>query len=202
MTAYQMIEISNMQQFRDGPHMALTPRIECVSGETYTNLNDFKSVFTASETGGEIVFEARGQLMTASRQPPPSGDLRYHMTYRLSETEVEIAASTSGAAPAGASMRLVVPVIARSVDRLDSISPQSVRIVRTEGTITIRTDSAAGFEPSSKEKTFNLVPGFEAFPISVALPAEKAVRIQLRAELKAPTDPSHTPRAAASRQFT
>jgi hypothetical protein len=82
MTAYQMIEISNMQQFRDGPHMALTPRIECVGGETYTNLNDLKSVLTASETGGEIVFEARGQLMTASRQPPPSGDLRYHTVYR------------------------------------------------------------------------------------------------------------------------
>jgi hypothetical protein len=76
-----------------------------------------------------------------------------------------------------------------------------VRIVRAEGTITIRTDSAAGFELSSKEKTFNLVPGFEAFPISVVLPAEKAVRIQLRAELKAPTEPSHAPQAA-SRQFT
>ena len=30
MTEYLMVEIANQQQYREGPHMALTPRIEYV----------------------------------------------------------------------------------------------------------------------------------------------------------------------------
>jgi hypothetical protein len=47
--------------------------------------------------------------------------------------------------------------------------------------LTVTTDAPSGFDKSFKEKTFNLVPGFEAFPFMVALAAEKQARIRLQA---------------------
>jgi hypothetical protein len=174
MTEYQMIEISNQQAYRDGPHMELTPRIECVSGETYTSLNDLKAVVTAAtETGGGIVFDARGRLMTAARKPLPGAG--YHLVYRLSEGGVELTASASGAVP----VRLIVPVIARASERVEQPDARTVRIAKPKGTLTVSTDAAAGFEAVPKERTFNLVPGFEAVPLSVVLQPGKETRIRI-----------------------
>jgi hypothetical protein len=181
MTQYQMVEIANQQQFREGPHMALTPRIEFVSGETYTNLNDFKAALTANQSNGEIVFDAQGQMLTASRNPVSTGQILYHMIYRLSESGVEIVASTSGATSGSAAINLIVPVIARPGERVEQIDPQTVRVLKAKGVLTVTTDAPSGFDANFKEKTFNLVPGFEAFPFSVALQEGKPARIRLQA---------------------
>jgi hypothetical protein len=179
MTEYLMVEIANQQQFREGPHMALTPRIECVDGETYTNLNDFKAALTASERGEEIVFDAQGQMLTASRKPVSAGEILYHMVYRLSESGVEIVASASGRP--SAPIKLIVPVIAREGDRVEQIDAHTVRVIKAKGALTVSTDASSGFDASFKEKTFNLVPGFEAFPFIVVLAAGKQARIRLQA---------------------
>jgi hypothetical protein len=202
MTEYQMIELSNMQQFRDGPHMALTPRIEYASGLTYTNLNDFKAVLTASESGGEVVFDALGRLLTASRQPVSRGDILYHLTYRISESVVEIVASWSGVKSGDPVPRLIVPVIAKSDERLEFVDSQTIRIVKAKGTLAARTDAAAGFDAASKEKTFNLVPGFEAFPLAISLPPGKEVRLRLQASLKTPANLRNVPVAHRDRSLS
>jgi hypothetical protein len=174
MTEYQMIEISNQQMYRDGAHMELTPRIECVSGETYTSLSDLKAVLTAAtETGGEIVFDARGRLMTAARQPLSGAG--YHLVYRLGEGGVELTAS--GTVPA----RLIVPVISRADERLEQPDARTVRIAKPKGTLTVSTDAAKGFESVPKERTFNLVPGFEAVPLVVELKAGEETLIRIAA---------------------
>ena len=59
MTEYLMVEIANQQQFREGPHMALTPRLEYGAVRRYTNLNDFKAALTADQSNGEVVFDAK-----------------------------------------------------------------------------------------------------------------------------------------------
>jgi hypothetical protein len=180
MTEYQMVEIANQQQFREGPHMALTPRLEYVVGETYTNLNDFKAALTASQVNDEVVFDAQGRMLTASRKADSAGEILYHVVYRLSETSVEIAASASGATSGAAPLKLIVPVIARPDERVEQIDAHTVRVIKAKGALTVSTDVVAGFDASFKEKTFNLVPGFEAFPFSVALPAGKQARIRLQ----------------------
>ncbi len=180
MTEYQMVEIANQQQFREGPHMALTPRLEVVSGQTYTNLNDFKAAFTATQSNGEIVFDAQGQMLTASHKPVSTGEILYHMVYRLSEAGVEIAASASGATSDSAQIKLIVPVIARPGERVEQIDPHTVRVIKAKGVLTITTDAPSGFDASFKEKTFNLVPGFEAFPFSVTLQPGKPARIRMQ----------------------
>jgi hypothetical protein len=181
MTEYLMIEISNQQQFREGPHMALTPRMEYVNGGTFTNLNDFQAAVTAKQEGGAIVFDAQGQMLTASRKPVSAGEILYHMVYRLSEAGVEIVASASGEISGSAPIRWIVPVIARAGDRVEQVDAHTVRVIKAKGALTVSTDAAAGFDASFKEKTFNLVPGFEAFPFMVALAAQKETRIRLQA---------------------
>jgi hypothetical protein len=183
MTEYLMVEIANQQQFREGPHMALTPRLEVVDGETFTNLNDFQAALTADESNGDIVFDARGRMLTASRKPTSAGELLYHLTYRLSEAGVEIVAGAIGQLfqSGPASLKLIVPVIARPGERVEQIDAQTVRVIKAKGALTVTTDARSGFDASFKEKTFNLVPGFEAFPFIVVLAAGKEARIRLQA---------------------
>jgi hypothetical protein len=183
MTEYQMIEISNQQVFRDAPHMALTPRIECVNGQTYTSLNDFEAVVTTRQAAGEIVFDAQGRLLTTTRQGLEGGEVRYRLAYRMSEAGVELVASASGSS--AAPLRLIVPVIARAGERVEQATPQTVRIARAGGTLTVHTDAAGGFEAVPKERTFNLVPGFEAVPLSIVLQPGKEVRVRLEGAVKA-----------------
>jgi len=180
MTEYLMVEIANQQQYRDGRHMDLTPRVEYISatgGERYTNLNDFKAVLTARQAANGIVFNAQGRMLTASRKPVPAAEILYNVTYRLSEAGVEIAASVSGEAPG--TLKLMLPVIAHDGDRVEQVDGQTVRVVKAKGAITVHTDAAAGFDAAFGEKTFNLVPGYEAFPLTVTMAAGKETRVRL-----------------------
>lgn len=181
MTEYLMVEIANQQQFREGPHMDLTPRIEYVNGAALTSLNDFNAWVTAKQSVGEIVFEAHGQMMTATRVASPSEQILYHMVYRLSESGVEIVASVNELPSRRQPIKLIVPVIAREGERVEQIDPQTVRVLKAKGALTVSTDAVGGFDASYKEKTFNLVPGFEAFPFTVVLAAGKQARIRLQA---------------------
>jgi hypothetical protein len=207
MTEYQMVEIANQQQFREGPHMDLTPRMEyATSGERFTNLNDFKAVLTASQQGEQVVFNAEGQLMTPSRKPlseamtPSAGSAGYRMEYRIGESTAEIAASFIGFTNNG-TPRLIVPVIARAGEHAETVDAKTVRVVKSKGALIVTTDAADGFDSAAiKEKTFNLVPGFEAVPLTVAVPPGKMVRVQLRAELSQPVKERGLPGARAARQ--
>jgi hypothetical protein len=176
MTEYQMIEISNQQAYRDGFHMGLTPRIECASHEIYTSLNDLKAVLTADQRDGAIVFDARGRLLTAARKPPAGGDVSYRLTHSLTEAAVELVASATGVAPAP--LRFIVPVIARADERVEQPDAQTVRIAKQKGMLILHTDAPAGFEPIPGERTFDLVPGFEAVPLAIVLAPEKEVRVR------------------------
>ncbi len=73
-----------------------------------------------------------------------------------------------------------MPVIAREGERVEQIDARTVRVIKAKGALTVTTDAASGFDASFKEKTFNLVPGFEAFPFCVTLPLGKSARIRLQ----------------------
>lgn len=181
MTEYQMIELSNQQQFRDAPHMALTPRLEYVDGDTFTNLNDFQAALTADQSNGEVVFDAQGRMLSASRKPVSAGDVRYRMRYRIAGAGVEIVASASGAVSAANPLKLIVPVIARAGDHVEQTDTHTVRVHKTGGILLVSTDATAGFQATFNEKTFNLVPGFEAFPFVITLEPGKQAHIRLQA---------------------
>jgi hypothetical protein len=179
MTEYAMIEISNQQAFTDAPHMTLTPRIECRAGQAYTSLSDFEAVATKSESPQEIVCEARGRLLSSAHKPLPGGEVHYRLVYRFTDAAVEIVASASATERPKAPIQLIVPVVSRSSEAVEQAGSGTVRISKPKGRLSITTDAKQGFSPAGKERTFNLVPGFECVPFVVELEPGGAVRVRL-----------------------
>jgi hypothetical protein len=184
MTEYQMIEISNQQVHLDKPHMCLTPRIELAGKQTCTSLSDFEAATTCllEQIGAskEIVFDAKGRLLTASHQPPPLGEARYHLIYSLNDTTVQITASAE--TPSQSHLQFILPVITKSTEPIAQPNPKTIRITKPNGVLTIRTSAPQGFEPIPKERTFNLVPGFECVALAITLEPATEIHIQLEAE--------------------
>jgi hypothetical protein len=187
MTEYKLIEISNQQVVRSGPTMALTPRIELVlepgSGGTYTSLSDLEAVVTAKEAAGQVAFEARGRLLTASHKAVVAGDLRYSLKYAVSTSGVEIVARADGAG-AARPVRFILPVISRSDETVVSPDAKTVVIAKAKGPLLVRTDAARGFEAVPKDRTFNLVPGFECLALEVTMELGKDLLIRIEAPAK------------------
>jgi hypothetical protein len=184
MTEYEMIEPPNQQGFRDSPHMPLTPRVECVlHDKIYTSFADFTAALKATKLDGEVVFDARGRLLSASRVPMPGAGATYHITYRITESVVEITASASGIG-APAKLQFVLPVVSRSDEALEHHVPGSIRITKSKGTLTVETDAPQGFEALPAERTFNLVPGFECLPVVVPMRPDAVIHIRLQSSVR------------------
>ena len=185
MTHYEMIEISNQQQYRGKPHMPLTARIEYTLGDAaYTSTEDFEAVVTAAHENGQVAFDARGRMLDNYRRPPNGGALRYHLTYTLTENGVEITAEANGETASQSNLRLIVPVVSRGGEAVERPDARTVRIAKSKGTLTVRTDAAAGFGKTATERTFNLVPGLEAIPLEVILEPGKTVGVRIEADLR------------------
>jgi hypothetical protein len=164
--------------------MELTPRVECVvSGETFTSFSDLDAVLKVTNLQKEVAFDAQGRLLTVIHTQVPHGGVRYHMIYRVTESTVQISASaTAPASPA--QLRFVLPVISRSDEPVDHSDPSTIRITKPRGSLTVRTNAPGRFETLPKERTFNLVPGFECLPVIVSMRPHEEIHIQLEASLK------------------
>jgi hypothetical protein len=177
MTEYAMIEISNQQSFTDAPHMTLTPRIECRSGRVYTSLNDLQAVVTKNTSPDEIVFEARGRLLSSAHMPLPEGDVHYQLIYRFTSAAAEIVATATGAAKVP--IELIIPVVSRSSEAVEQ-RDTAVRIAKQRGVLSVTTNTKQGFAQLPKERTFNLIPGFECLPLSVTMQPGEKVQVRLQ----------------------
>jgi hypothetical protein len=181
MTEYQMIEISNQQVHLDKPHMCLTPRIELAGKPTCTNLSDFDStVIQHYEQVGAaqlVHFDVKGSLLTASHQPPPTGEAHYTLAYSLTDSTVRITATVD--APPQTPLRFILPVISSSTETTTQPDSKTIRIAKPKGTLTVSTNAPQGFDPIPKERTFNLVPGFEAIPLTILMQPNQPIQIHL-----------------------
>jgi hypothetical protein len=178
MNQYQVIEPLNQQAPRDVPHMTLTPRIECAAdGRIYTSLSDYAAAVAASATPQLVTLTAEGRLLTAALQGCAERDVHYKLVYRLTEGKVEIIASTDTAGPAP--LRLILPVISTRGEAVEHVDAQTVRVTKPKGHVVVRTDAPEGFEKQATERTFNLVPGFECLPLTMAMLSGKETRVGL-----------------------
>ena len=156
MTEYELIEPPNQQAVRDGSQEPLTPRIEClVKGETYTSFCDFLAVLKVTDLQREVLFDARGRLLSSSRAPVPGEGAHYHITYRVTGSYVEITASATGAT--GKNLCFVLPIISRISEPVEHGNKDSINITKPKGMLTVRTSASAGIEPLPREA--NLQPG-------------------------------------------
>jgi hypothetical protein len=163
--------------------MPLTPRIESAGKQTCTSLSDFEATIITDSTPAKITFEAKGRLLTASHQPPHTGEAHYQLTYNLTQSTVEIRATAN--APAQTPLQFILPVISKSTESVTQPDPKTIRITKPSGTLTIHTTAPEGFNPIPKERTFNLVPGFEAIPLTIPMQPGQQIQIHLQGELKA-----------------
>ena len=76
-------------------------------------------------------------------------------------------------------MKWILPVIVRANEEFEQTDAQTVRIAKTKGTLTVSTDAPQGFEAVKKERTFNLVPGFEAIPLVMVLDPGSDTRVRI-----------------------
>ena len=115
------------------------------------------------ERGGRAGWVRCARLLTAAHKPVAGGEVRYRLKYTLSAGGVGIVARVDAANGAAGSMRFILPVISRSGEAVVQADARTVRIAKAKGTLVVRTDAARGFEAAPKERTFNLVPGLNAW---------------------------------------
>ncbi|MBS1822756.1 MAG: hypothetical protein JST61_12410 [Acidobacteria bacterium] len=180
MTQYQLIELSNQQVFSDASHMTLTPRIEYAAGIPYTSLSDDNALLTTTASITEANFAASGRLLSASQKPPATGEIRYNISYLFTGSTVEIHASYEAANSPSQPVRFILPVIARSDEDATITDDRAVRITRKSGSLRVAA-TEGHFEPLPKERTFNLVPGFECVPLEIKMERGAQVRIKIEA---------------------
>ena len=180
MTQYKLVEIANQQVERDGPHMTLTPRIECATSPVLTSLSDLAATLTANATPDRITMQASGRLLGTADAPQPQAT--YKLSYTFTADSVEIAAAFTAASPLTAPVHFILPVIANSTEPVDRLSPGTAGIRKPNGTLLVHTDSPQGFEEIPSERTFNLVPGFECVPLRIKMQSGQTIRIRLEAK--------------------
>jgi hypothetical protein len=160
--------------------MTTTPRIECRTDKTYTSLSDFAAAVTRKASPTEIIFEARGRLLSSAHKPLPEGEIQYHLTYRFAADTVDVTATVIATANEPKNpIELIVPVVSRN-DESFVLTGGSVQIAKPTGSLRVQTDAKTGFVPITNERTFNLVPGFECIPLRVVMKPGEETRIQFQ----------------------
>lgn len=183
MTKYQALEIANQQPVRGSDLMTLTPRIECEGTIPFTSLNDLEAKVTAARTPQRITITAAGRLLTTAHIAPAAGDVHYQLDYMFEEGGIEIRAQVTGDAHGAAPVRFVLPIVSRPGELVDLVKAGEVRVVKPKGRVTIATDAAGGFEAISKERVFNLVPGFLCLPLVILMKPGHVVSIRITAAM-------------------
>ncbi|MBI4977365.1 MAG: hypothetical protein HZC28_07790 [Spirochaetes bacterium] len=158
-------EPSNMQPHTDAVDMALTPMIECeINDMWYRSVNDVNAKISVTKSGTDIAITAEGTLVDRNLAAPKNAEIRYGFVYRFSEQGVSISAH---AAP-GKNIHFVLPIISPANENIDAGADRIV-IEKPAGSLIV-TAAGAPFAPVTGKRIFNLVPGFEALPLTVALP--------------------------------
>jgi hypothetical protein len=172
LAAYLRVEAANMQLPPDSEDFPLTPRVErLVDGRTFSTLYDLNATVRAEDRGGIVGFAVEGELCDASGA---SGGGRVALNYRISADSVEIEAS----APEGA--RLVLPLIALQSETVRQDGAGAVTISKTGASVEIRATGAVELRNGGRSRVFNLVPGFLAVPVTIALAGGRPVTCTLR----------------------
>ena len=172
LTKYKVVEVANQQVPKGAEHQLLSPRIEAADDPGVTSLNDFAAKIVATDQGATVAFDVEGRLQAIGHQA--SGGV-YRFGYAIGEA-VTISAQLSGGQGT-----LVLPVILEPGETVSSAGPGIVVVSKARGRLTISTDAALGFEPLPAQRIFDLVPGFQAMALRIALADGRPVQVTIRA---------------------
>jgi hypothetical protein len=108
--------------------------------------------------------------------------LLYEVRWMFDKEAAELRARVIGLLPATAVLQFIVPVIARQNEQIEQPSSQVVRISKSKGTLIVTIDGSNAFQPIRSERAFDLVPGFEAVPLTIAILPGRDVGMRIEAE--------------------
>ena len=181
---YDLVEPQNMQRDPDGKDFCLTPRIEYRENAAwFSQIEDDKAAVHVTTGREAIEVDTVARLTDAAQSDPPTGRLTARCTYRIGASEVSIGARVEGSAGDG-TISLVLPLISRNHETLRRESDRCWSIRKPGGKVLVESDTPLTIGPTpSKGRVFNLVPGFEAVPFSIALaPNAGEARVRLWVE--------------------
>lgn len=180
MTRYKAVEITNQQAPIDATHQPLTPRIELVQGkDVFTSLADLAADMTVEGDAQRVRVTARGRLLTPEGRAPDTA-VTYTLGYELAPSGLALTATVLGLKP-GQVARLITPIIARRNEATAQPDARSFLVSRAAGRIVARS-AEHDFEPLVVPRIFNLVPGFQAAPLTIALTDGHAARLEVSAQ--------------------
>ena len=171
MAEYTLVERNNQQPQPDEEDIPLTPRIECAYGNKYfTNLFDLKATVNSEDEKGVIAFKVNTELTNRDYVVLPNAG--YQLQYLIEIDNITIKASRGTHLCADRNVALVLPIIARTGERINWISDHQIQIQREKGKILIESNAPLIIKETRRDRIFNMVPGFEAVPLVARLSAE------------------------------
>jgi hypothetical protein len=159
----------NNQQPNPGEEYALTPRIEVRNEEGwYTNLYDLEASVAYEENAKEIEFQVRTILKNRDKNEHPENGHNYNLSYLISEESVTIQAETEEAIQDSSNEELIIPVVSPSGEKVVIVSPIHIEIEKPDGVVVVKSNLPMQIKNTEKGRIFNMVPGVEVVPISIA----------------------------------
>ncbi|MEQ8835503.1 MAG: hypothetical protein RID07_01720, partial [Lacipirellulaceae bacterium] len=184
MARYEMVEPLNMQP-NPGDDFPLTTRIEHRTDDSwYTNLYDLKAQVDFDEDDQRINCVVKTSLQNESRQTLRNEASTYELRYQFDREEVKISVPPRRAVDSLGSAALVVPIFSPSGEPVRQVSETQIEIDKPEGTVVVECNVPMSIKTSEKGRVFNMVPGAEAVPISVAIPREADVAVQCKLSVR------------------
>lgn len=166
MNEYQMQEAGNMQPDTDPLSMPLTPRIEFLKGGKFMNISDLNATMEIKELGNSIVATSNSRLVDQNQNSPASGEIKCQTIYTFQANKVILEFSAESELQ-GDTVRIILPVISNSTEKIDVISKQLIQIQKKNARLKITSDSNLVILPITGTRIFNFVPGLEAIPLAI-----------------------------------
>lgn len=180
MAVYHMVEVNN-QQPQPNVDFALTPRIETFKdNEWYTNLFDLTANVKSTDNDGKIELLSNIKLKNQGREVVLGTASEFQVKYVCTKESIKIQISTNQ--KISKPTAFVLPIISPTGEKITLLNSNEVSIEKPEGLLAIKSNVPIKIMETSKERTFNMVPGLEAIPVKAFFNEENSfVEIIIRA---------------------
>jgi hypothetical protein len=164
MNRYQLVEAFNMQRDKARHTVCLTPRFELEQeGIVYSTVNDLDASVEQGE--GRFVTESR---LVDEAQRPFTGEGGCRLEYQAADDVFIIRGQCS--CKGTARPKYILPLICTTKEPVKLTSPTAIEIHKPGGIVTVRSDKPFIKPEALDTRTFNFVPGFEAFVLEFSEP--------------------------------
>lgn len=168
MNDYQLYEADNMQPDTDPLSMPLTPRIELkLDGVSYMNISDLASTIDTVDKDDGVTVTTLSRLVDKNQRSPSSGEIHCRVSYSFTPDMV-VLQFEHDKSPHDGSIRIIVPIISKSGERLSIRSDRSIELKKEKAVVKIGADCRMVPLIDKDRRIFNFVPGLEAIPFAIA----------------------------------